>query len=66
MIKNLKIKNFFNYQKEKLLIHVDYNDLIPWYFLFGEDNDLKYLKEAKKRELEQLKCEYKLQKKRRG
>ena len=58
-MKNLRIRNFFKYQKEKLMIHIDYNDLIPWYFLFGEGNDLKNLKESKKMELKQLKYEYK-------
>ena len=58
-MKNLRIKNFFMYQKEKFMIHIDYNDLVPWHFLFGEGNSLKNLKESKKEELKQLKYEYK-------
>ena len=29
------------------MIHIDYNDLVPWHFLFGEGNSLKNLKEEK-------------------
>ena len=58
-MKNLRIKNFFNYQKEKFIIHMDYSDLVPWHFLFGEGNSLRRLKEEKKAELKQLKYEYK-------
>ena len=39
-MKNLRIKNFFKYQKEKIMIHIDYANgfIIDHAFLFGNES----------------------------
>ena len=65
-MKNLKIKNFLNYQKEKFIIRVEYMDSKALCLALGYFENIELLNQYKKEELEEAKDKYKSLQKKRG
>lgn len=65
-MKNLKVRNFFRYQSEKLAINLDYFETFTLCACFAAFDEIKKLKDEKNKELDDLKQRYNvLEKKRR-